>query len=246
MHPGMDPQVDSEVDTDTATPPLRRVVVRDRRRPSDEELRQLTDAERTWWAMGPFAGEVPGLIRRVRRILDVSQRGLAALLEVSQSTVARWETGRTSPRADVLQEMLRLARVGTTFHDEESGEVVEPMRDDGARDRAFRRFPAHCDLRVRGWWIPRHLRTWTSAEAFTWQRESRRMRRVRIGYRASPYWKEIERSVWGTPVDHAARHQLVAEMEHREERRAAWRRLAPPGAGRSDDHAGSRLTGEAT
>ena len=188
-----------------------------------EEYGRMTEAEREWWSLGPFAGEVPGLVRRIRRILDVSQRGLAALLQVSQSVVARWETGRTSPRADVLHRMLRLARVSTTFHDEVSGELVEPMRDDGARDRAHRRFPAHCDLLVRGWWIPRHLRTWTSGEAYAWQRRSRRSRCVRVGYRGSRAWKRIEREVWGTPVDHAAQHQLVAEMEHREERHAQWR-----------------------
>jgi hypothetical protein len=30
-----------------------------------------SQAEREWWFMGPFAGQVPGLVRRVRRILDV-------------------------------------------------------------------------------------------------------------------------------------------------------------------------------
>ena len=65
-----------------------------------------------WYAMGPFDGGIPGTVRRVRRILDVSQRGLAAIIGVSQSVVARWETGRTSPRASVLQQLLRLAGLG--------------------------------------------------------------------------------------------------------------------------------------
>lgn len=202
---------------------IRRTTVEERRVPSPEEYEQMTDAERHWWSLGPFPGEVPGMVRRVRRILGVSQRGLAALLEVSQSVVARWETGRTSPRADALQRLLTMAHVGTVFHDEESGEVVEPMRDDGARDRALRRFPAHCDLKVRGWWLPRHLRTGTSALAFGRERQSRRERAVAIGYQVSPYRREVERSVWGTPVDHPARHQLVAEMEHRDAQRAQWR-----------------------
>lgn len=206
------------------TPITGTTTVHEQRDLTPDEYGRMTEAERAWWSLGPFAGEVPGLVRRIRRILDVSQRGLAALLQVSQSVVARWETGRTSPRADVLHRMLRLARVSTRFHDEESGELVEPMRDDGARDRAHRRFPAHCDLLVRGWWIPRHLRTWTSGEAYAWRRRSRRSRSVRIGYRGSRAWKQIERDVWGTPIDHAAQHQLVAEMEHRDERDAAWRR----------------------
>ncbi|WP_191280514.1 helix-turn-helix domain-containing protein, partial [Nocardioides flavus (ex Wang et al. 2016)] len=65
--------------------------------PVRDAMVNWSPAEREWWWMGPFAGQVPGLVRRVRRILDVSQRGLAALLGVSQSVVARWETGRTSP-----------------------------------------------------------------------------------------------------------------------------------------------------
>ena len=41
----------------------------------------LTDDEIAWLAMGPFDGHIPGLVRRIRRILEVSQRGLAAVLE---------------------------------------------------------------------------------------------------------------------------------------------------------------------
>ena len=119
-------------------------------RPAD-----LTEDELQWLHMGPFDGGVAGLVRRVRRILDVSQRGLAELLEVSQSVVARWETERTSPRASVLQQMLRLAGIAVALHDEESGEDIEPMRADGARQRNGNRFPAHVDLRVTGWWVPR-------------------------------------------------------------------------------------------
>ena len=106
------------------------------------------------YLMGPFEGGVPGLVRRVRRILDVSQRGLAALIGVSQSVVARWETGRTSPRVSVLHHLLGLAGLGSAVHDKESGALVEPMRDDGARDRAGRRYPAHVDLTVTGWYVP--------------------------------------------------------------------------------------------
>ena len=115
----------------------------------------LTEEELLWLHMGPFDGGLAGLIRRIRRILDVSQRGLAELLGVSQSAVARWETERTSPRVSVLQQMLSLAGVAVALHEEESGESVEPMRADGARQRNGNRYPAHVDLRVTGWWVPR-------------------------------------------------------------------------------------------
>ncbi|WP_210438323.1 helix-turn-helix domain-containing protein [Nocardioides xinjiangensis] len=182
----------------------------------------VTEAEEEWLCMGPFPGGVPGLVRRIRRILDVSQRGLAQALEVSQSAVARWETGRTSPRASVLQALLELARLEVGFSDRESGEPVEPMRADGARTRGSR-FPAHADLRVAGWWVPRRLRAMTSIEALGWPRRSRAAKDPAIGYHG-PWRKHLERNLFGTPVDHPARHQLVAEMVHLDEVREERRR----------------------
>ena len=77
-----------------------------------DSMANWTQAERDYWFMGPFDGGIPGMVRRVRRILDVSQRGLAALLDVSQSVVARWETGRTSPRMSVVERLLRWRACG--------------------------------------------------------------------------------------------------------------------------------------
>lgn len=180
-----------------------------------------TPAEVEYYLMGPFDGGIPGLVRRARRILDVSQRGLAAILDVSQSVVARWETGRTSPRASALVELLRLARLHVTFHDDETGEEVEPMRDDGGRDRRGRRYPAHVDLTVRGWWYPRGVES--TVDIFTWREQSRVRRDPMTCYRTCPALRGIERLLWGTPVDHPSDRQLVAEAQHldevREERR---------------------------
>ena len=188
-------------------------------------LANWTEAEREWWWMGPFRGGVPGLVRRVRRILDVSQRGLAKLLDVSQSAVARWETGRTSPRVDVLQTMLRLARVRVVLEDIDTGKEVQPMRADGARKHGGSRFPAHTDLRATGWWVPRELREMTSIEYFRHRDRSRALRDPAIRCRTSPHLKWIERSLWGVPDDHPAVHQLAAEVEHLEEvREARWGR----------------------
>lgn len=172
-----------------------------------------------WYLMGPFEGGVPGLVRRIRRILDVSQRGLAALIGVSQSVVARWETGRTSPRMSVVQQLLGLAGLAGTFHDVESGEVVEPMRDDGARDRAGRRYPAHVDLSVTGWYAPRGVEC--TADLGMWRRRSRARQDPRVRHHTSVYLRLLERRVFGTPVDHPAKRQLVAEAEHLDEVRAA-------------------------
>jgi transcriptional regulator with XRE-family HTH domain len=174
----------------------------------------LTEDELLWLHMGPFDGGLAGLIRRIRRILDVSQRGLAALLGVSQSVVARWETERTSPRVGVLQRMLSLAGIAVALHEEKSGERVEPMRADGARQRNGSRYPAHVDLRVTGWWVPRAVRRMTSIGYFTSKDRSRRLGLPSVHYRTCPHRKRIERMISGTPVDHPAFHQLRAEAQH--------------------------------
>ena len=170
-----------------------------------------------WYLAGPFEGGVPGFVRRVRRILDVSQRGLAALIGVSQSAVARWETGRTSPRVSIVQQLMRLAGLRATVQDEETGAVVEPMRDDGHRDRAGRRFPAHVDLEVTGWWVPRGLDCTLDHER--WRRRSRDEQEPRVRHHTSRYWRHLLRRVYGTPIDHPAWRQVVAEAVHLDERR---------------------------
>jgi transcriptional regulator with XRE-family HTH domain len=185
-------------------------------------LANWTQAERDYWFMGPFDGGMPGMVRRIRRILDVSQRGLAAILDVSQSVVARWETGRTSPRACVVERLLRLARLKVTVRDED-GREVGPMRADGARTHGGSRFPAHVDLRATGWWVPRRLRAMTDVEAFTCRDRSRRLGDPAVRYHGSPFRKRIERELYGTPDDHPALHQLAAEVRFLDERREAWR-----------------------
>lgn len=179
-----------------------------------------THEEVECYLMGPFDGGIPGLVRRIRRILDVSQRGLAAIIEVSQSVVARWETGRTSPRAAVLHQLLRLAGLRARFYRTESDEEVEPMRDDGARDRAGRRFPAHVDLTVTGWWSPR--RAESAAEVWLWRTRSRARRDPSIRFHTS--LRTIYRILNGIPVDHPSLRQLTAEAVHLDEAREQRRR----------------------
>jgi HTH-type transcriptional regulator/antitoxin HipB len=116
-----------------------------------------------------------------------------------------------------------------SLHDEASGERVEPMRADGARARNGNRYPAHVDLRVTGWWVPRELRDMTSIDYFTSLDRSRRLGTPCIRYRTSPHRRRIERMLFGTPVDHPARRQLRAEAVHLDEQRVARRsRTVPP------------------
>lgn len=106
----------------------------------------------------PFitADTVPGLIRKVRRIADLSQRELAAATALSRSTVARIEAGTLLPSLATLQRLLAAAKLVLVATDE-YGTVVPPMRVwDDTRDGADRQFPAHLDLildpRGDDWW----------------------------------------------------------------------------------------------
>lgn len=47
-------------------------------------------------------------IRRARRNAGLSQRALAALINVSHSTVGHWETGRSAPNTRILVELARI------------------------------------------------------------------------------------------------------------------------------------------
>lgn len=182
----------------------------------DADVQVLTEDEVEWLLLGPWAGGVPGLVRRVRRILDVSQRGLAAALGVSQSRVARWETGRTSPTIGTVLTMLQQAGLELKVLDGR-GEVVEPMRDDGARDLRGRRHPAHVDLRATAWWTPRGSST--SAHHLSWIRWSRRQRQPAVTYRVCPHRRRLQRLLFGEPVDHPSTRQLVAEVDWLDEQR---------------------------
>ncbi len=156
----------------------------------------------------PFLDSVPGLVRRVRRQLDVSQRGLAARLGVSQSRVARWETGRTIPSAADLEDVLALAGATLVAVDEDDN-PVSAMNPLAVRDRADRHYPAHCDPRGAGWWAPPgSLR---SVDGGTVWRRSRDVEDPLVTYDRG-MWRAVMRAAYGTPPDHPTRAELVEAM----------------------------------
>lgn len=59
--------------------------------------------------------DVARKIAVLRGTLKLKQAGFADLLEVTQSTVSRWESGKQEPRAD---ELLKLAKVAGKTIDE--------------------------------------------------------------------------------------------------------------------------------
>lgn len=161
--------------------------------------------------------EISGMIRRVRRLVRWSQRELAHELGVSQSAVAKWETGRTTPSARMLVRVLDLAELSLAAVKkgarrgeqgrEQGGEVVVPMKVPTARDAADRRYPAHTFVWTEGWWAPE------GAEMTAWWDQilcrSKDLDLPRVRY--SRRWGAWRRPTSADVADHPTWSELVAE-----------------------------------
>jgi transcriptional regulator with XRE-family HTH domain len=100
--------------------------------------------------------DIPGIVRRIRRMADLSQRELAGATGLSQATIAGIETGQLVPSLLALTRILGAADCELAVLDEQ-GERVQPYDGDGLRDRGRRRYPAHLDVypvgpNGQGWW----------------------------------------------------------------------------------------------
>jgi transcriptional regulator with XRE-family HTH domain len=95
----------------------------------------------------PLIGGYPlsGIVRRVRRSADLSQRQLAEKATVSATLVGAIETGTRTPSVPVLQRILHAAKFRLVVVDEQ-GRLVLPLEVwQDTEDGAGRRYPAHLD-----------------------------------------------------------------------------------------------------
>jgi transcriptional regulator with XRE-family HTH domain len=151
--------------------------------------------------------DLPGTVRRIRRIADLSQRELAAHVGLSASAIGHAETGVRDLPVRVIAAMAALAGLRLALVDG-SGEEVGPMSAEAVRDKAGRRFPAHLDTRYseEDWWHGRH-RYAREQPWYTFDRD----RRIRDGYRIRG----------GTPADHQlprpgdSPHERAVERQRR-------------------------------
>src|SRR5215204_126736 len=90
--------------------------------------------------------DVPGIVMRVRRVCDLSQRDLGAALGLDQSQVARIESSRRRVDLRLLVRILALADLRIAILDRDGVEVT-PVPKNVLRDNADRRMPAHLDVR---------------------------------------------------------------------------------------------------
>lgn len=86
-----------------------------------------------------------GIVRRVRRTADLSQRQLAEKADVSATLIGAIETGVRTPSLPVLQRILRAANLRLVVVDRR-GRAVLPLEVwQDTEDGAGRRYPAHLD-----------------------------------------------------------------------------------------------------
>jgi transcriptional regulator with XRE-family HTH domain len=170
---------------------------------------------------------LPGLLRRIRRTADLSQRELARAGGLPRSTVAAAEAGTRGLDARTLARLAAVAGLRLALLDTEGREVA-PMDAAAVRDGGDRHFPAHLDTRHgdEGWWHGPH-RFDRDPVTYTFDRDRR--------------YRDVRRARAGTPEDHQrpqpgdslaarARARQAAARRAREEelgrRRAAG--LVPP------------------
>lgn len=156
----------------------------------------------------PGGLDIGGMIRRVRRVCDLSQRDLAARMGVSKSTVNRWESEDGEPSLSQLQQLLALAGWSLSIGPdprENNGVEPSPMRADAARDLQGRRYPAHLDVIGFDSWEVFRVRNPRSGP---WRRSPRRETR------------DEQRRISGVvPDDHANDFELAQETRARREAR---------------------------
>ena len=88
--------------------------------------------------------DLAGLVRRIRRTADLSQRELAARTGLSKTTIAAAEAGSRDLGFTRLALLAEVAGLRLVLLDADGREVAG-MHPDGPRDATQRRLPAHLD-----------------------------------------------------------------------------------------------------
>ncbi len=101
--------------------------------------------------------DLSGVLRRIRRQADLSQRELARVTGLPPATIAAAEAGTRGLDARALARLAAVAGLRLALLDEEGREVA-PMDGAAVRDQGGRHFPAHLDTRHgdEGWWHGPH------------------------------------------------------------------------------------------
>jgi transcriptional regulator with XRE-family HTH domain len=157
-----------------------------------------------------------GIVRRVRRSADMSQRELAKHARVSAALIAGVETGARVPSLPALQRILNAANFQLVVVDAD-GRLVVPLEVwQDVADLAGRRFPAHLDTildpELGDWWadgfgLARPPETFRRNRAFRdyerrlsrWQVRVKQLRnapppRLPFGWKPGDEWRADDRA----------------------------------------------------
>lgn len=159
--------------------------------------------------------DLSGLLRRIRRRADLSQREFAAACGVSASVIAHAEAGRRSLPLGLLARAATLAGLRLAFLDTEGREVAG-MDPGAVRDGAGRRFPAHLDTRYGDdeWW-------------YTVQSHGHDREQPWYTFDRARWIRDLYRARDGTPDDHQLPRPGDSPRQRADERRdARWRAIA--------------------
>jgi len=169
--------------------------------------------------------DLAGSLRRIRRLADLSQRELAERSGISKSALAAAEAGTRDLPATKLARAAAGVGLRLTLLDVDAREVIG-MSAEGARDAAYRRFPAHLDTvhsdDVPNRWAddPGRRQPWFT---FTLDRVSRDRTRDRDGIPADHHvpvpgdspWERAEtrrREYWRHRAEERERRFLAGEF----------------------------------
>jgi transcriptional regulator with XRE-family HTH domain len=152
-----------------------------------------------------------GALRRIRRRADMSQRELAAAAGVSASAIAHAEAGSRDLPVGGLVRAAALAGLRLALLDD-AGSEVAGMTDAGARNRGYRRLPAHLDtVHSDDRWTRYETRPGRARPTYTFDRDRTGRDQIRQRY--------------GTPDDHhVPRPGDTPEERAAARREAMWRR----------------------
>lgn len=162
-----------------------------------------------------------GMVREIRSRLGLSQRGLAARIGLSPSTVAGLETGRQQLSLDVLHRLLAASGLRLAVFDEFGSEVL-PLSDDVPRTNGGNRYPAHLDPSIPT----------TSPALSTMGLGVHTDRPARVFWYSQRKRRDGERLVEPTPADHPSTAEYrQAARDHWPSRRQRQRdQNRPPGS----------------
>jgi transcriptional regulator with XRE-family HTH domain len=168
--------------------------------------------------------DLVGMLRRIRRTADVSQRELAECIGVSKSAVAAAESGTAGLDVRAVALAAELAGLRLTLVDG-AGRELPGMDPEGVRDKSGRRFPAHLDTRHgdQDWWHDAHRysrdRPWYTFDRDRARRDATRLRdglpadHQRAQQGDSPAQRSERRRLARSRADHAERQRRLVAGE---------------------------------